>query len=186
VENTSRLCRDGSDNDGDGHIDCADQDCGQLTFCAQASAKTAQPQIVLEDSTVTCQDGTDNDGDGHVDCGDQDCWDFVFCASKRPPGGAAQAPSKAKSHSRTSSEIRRVVIKAIPTIHGCYANVTSPPEHVKLRIRVYPGGTSVLLSASPAPRTKTYVCIREAVGAMRFTPVQRGNTVITPQIRIPR
>jgi hypothetical protein len=36
AENTRAACTDGVDNDGDGHLDCADQDCQDFTFCAQA------------------------------------------------------------------------------------------------------------------------------------------------------
>src|SRR4051794_21766196 len=32
-ENTRALCTDGRDNDGDGHVDCADQDCQELAVC---------------------------------------------------------------------------------------------------------------------------------------------------------
>jgi hypothetical protein len=35
AENTRAACTDGRDNDGDGHVDCADQDCQDFTFCAQ-------------------------------------------------------------------------------------------------------------------------------------------------------
>jgi hypothetical protein len=36
-------CRDGRDNDGDGHVDCADQDCGIYAMCVpgQAAAQAA-------------------------------------------------------------------------------------------------------------------------------------------------
>ena len=37
-ENTSALCRDGQDNDHDGNIDCADQDCWDLHFCRDTGA----------------------------------------------------------------------------------------------------------------------------------------------------
>jgi hypothetical protein len=37
-ENTRAACSDGRDNDGDGHIDCADQDCQELAVCAPALA----------------------------------------------------------------------------------------------------------------------------------------------------
>ena len=36
TENTRAACSDGLDNDGDGHVDCADQDCQDFTFCAAA------------------------------------------------------------------------------------------------------------------------------------------------------
>ena len=35
-ENTRAACSDGRDNDGDGHVDCADQDCQDLAVCALA------------------------------------------------------------------------------------------------------------------------------------------------------
>ena len=103
MENTASACRDEVDNDGDGHTDCADQDCGELMFCAQAPSKTAQTEIATEDSSITCQDGSDNDGDGHVDCADQDCGDFVFCANKRTA-----------TKTGVSDAVREVVVKSIP------------------------------------------------------------------------
>ncbi|MDI7269816.1 MAG: hypothetical protein QME96_17640, partial [Myxococcota bacterium] len=35
-ENTAAACRDGLDNDADGHVDCADQDCWEFVFCRPA------------------------------------------------------------------------------------------------------------------------------------------------------
>ena len=46
-------CYDGKDGDGDGKVDCDDEDCG----CPEKE----------------CDDGTDNDHDGKVDCDDADC-----------------------------------------------------------------------------------------------------------------
>ena len=42
VENTDALCSDGIDNDGDGYIDCFDQDCcgAGLTVCSQCPPST--------------------------------------------------------------------------------------------------------------------------------------------------
>src|SRR4051794_5273629 len=37
-ENSRAACSDGRDNDGDGHVDCADQDCQELAICAPALA----------------------------------------------------------------------------------------------------------------------------------------------------
>ncbi len=48
-------CLDGLDNDLDGLVDCADEDCDGM--CAEV-----------------CGDGRDNDGDGAIDCLDSDCW----------------------------------------------------------------------------------------------------------------
>lgn len=45
-ENTSSACQDGADNDGDGHIDCSDQDCEDFVFCAQPTTPEQTPQQV--------------------------------------------------------------------------------------------------------------------------------------------
>jgi hypothetical protein len=44
AENTRQACADGVDNDGDGHVDCADQDCWDLVQCAQAPPAAAAPR----------------------------------------------------------------------------------------------------------------------------------------------
>jgi hypothetical protein len=36
-------CRDGVDNDGDGHVDCADQDCGIYAMCVAGQPAAAAP-----------------------------------------------------------------------------------------------------------------------------------------------
>ncbi len=43
AENTPSACRDGADNDGDGHLDCFDPDCADFVFCAP----TAPPAQAL-------------------------------------------------------------------------------------------------------------------------------------------
>ncbi len=53
-------CTDGADNDGDGLIDCEDDDC--VDAC-------------MED----CSDKVDNDGDGLVDCDDDECVGDLAC-----------------------------------------------------------------------------------------------------------
>ncbi|MFK7989114.1 MAG: hypothetical protein AB8I08_24055, partial [Sandaracinaceae bacterium] len=50
-------CDDEADDDGDGDIDCDDPDCARSTDCAE----------------VDCDDGADDDGDGDIDCDDADC-----------------------------------------------------------------------------------------------------------------
>jgi hypothetical protein len=53
-------CNDGIDNDGDGKIDCQDEDCAKDPACAPAPVEI-------------CGDCIDNDGDGLVDYEDPDC-----------------------------------------------------------------------------------------------------------------
>jgi hypothetical protein len=57
------ACDDGTDNDGDGDIDCDDADCASLQACNESS----------------CDDGLDNEGDGLIDCDDPDCASDAFC-----------------------------------------------------------------------------------------------------------
>jgi hypothetical protein len=53
-------CYDGKDGDGDGKIDCMDDDC----WCAHEH---------------DCEDGLDNESDGKVDCDDDDCESYLNC-----------------------------------------------------------------------------------------------------------
>lgn len=62
-----RICGDGLDNDGDGKIDCADDDCnakscGTGCTCSNGAKKE-----------TACGNNADDDGDGKVDCADSDC-----------------------------------------------------------------------------------------------------------------
>jgi hypothetical protein len=63
----SEVCDDGSDNDGDGDVDCADSDCQDEAACGSES---------------DCADGVDNDADGATDCDDADCADDAVCGSQ--------------------------------------------------------------------------------------------------------
>ena len=100
AEDNDITCRDGVDNDGNGHTDCADWSCsrnpdvtvctGEIddttcsngidddgnghTDCADWSC-SMNPNVTVctEGSYETCHDGIDNDGDSYVDCDDFDC-----------------------------------------------------------------------------------------------------------------
>ena len=56
---SEQNCANRFDDDGDGKIDCVDEDCRDTSTCQ------ANPEF--------CSDGLDNDGDGAVDCVDSDC-----------------------------------------------------------------------------------------------------------------
>lgn len=96
----AEICNDGIDNDGDGHVDCADPGCygqaggptGQLcqsteSRCDDAFDNDADGDTDCADSDCAascggvedCDDGTDNDGDGDVDCDDADCDEDPAC-----------------------------------------------------------------------------------------------------------
>jgi hypothetical protein len=68
-------CDDGIDNDGDGLIDCVDDDCEWANCdvadpCARGKCQSGSCQPAYE---LCCYDGIDNDGDGHTDCADINC-----------------------------------------------------------------------------------------------------------------
>lgn len=56
-------CADGTDDDGDGLIDCEDGDCAADAACYESD----------------CGDGVDNDADSLADCLDEDCWGAGVC-----------------------------------------------------------------------------------------------------------
>lgn len=59
------ICDNGSDDDGDELVDCADPDCDGIGICG--------PEL--------CDDGEDNDGAGDIDCLDADCSGSFACGS---------------------------------------------------------------------------------------------------------
>lgn len=60
---TQENCINGTDDDGDGDVDCADSDCSTSPACKE-----------------DCDDGADNDGDGLADCDDDDCAQAAACS----------------------------------------------------------------------------------------------------------
>ena len=60
------VCDNGTDDDGDGDIDCDDADCSAFPACVEE----------------ICNNALDDDGDGDTDCDDADC-----AASELCPGG---------------------------------------------------------------------------------------------------
>ena len=63
-ENTSAACQDGKDNDGDGQVDCNDEECQDFAFCASA-------EDGKENTLAACQDEKDTDGDAQADRDDE-------------------------------------------------------------------------------------------------------------------
>lgn len=72
VENTSDLCSDNLDNDGNGFKDCSDPGCRDFAFCQQTEEGK-------ENTLAACMDDEDNDGDGLKNCDDPDCKAFAIC-----------------------------------------------------------------------------------------------------------
>ncbi|MEZ4240653.1 MAG: hypothetical protein R3F59_31780 [Myxococcota bacterium] len=63
VPNAYEACGDGYDDDLDGAVDCADDDCFYEASCAE-----------------DCANGVDDNADGDVDCADRHCIDAAGCA----------------------------------------------------------------------------------------------------------
>jgi len=110
-ENTLAACRDGIDNDLDGHMDCGDQDCEIFAMCV-APPEPPQPpppppppthprvgagQTILigPERGRFCRDGVDNNGDGLIDCYEKSCQSSWHCRREiyyvpepedKPPG----------------------------------------------------------------------------------------------------
>jgi hypothetical protein len=65
------ICDNGIDDDGDGKIDCADEDCADFSGCMTVEYAAPFEEI--------CNNDIDDDGDGKIDCADEDCASFPGC-----------------------------------------------------------------------------------------------------------
>jgi len=100
TESSFERCRDRTDNDADGLVDCDDPDCAQFGICGELTLDSCADQQdndddglvdcedpgcaalsgVCEERTIQrCTDGKDNDGDSRVDCQDSDCLGLEVC-----------------------------------------------------------------------------------------------------------
>jgi len=66
-------CDDQVDNDNDGKVDCADEDCTNAPGCS--GTKYGIPY------ETACDDQVDNDNDGKTDCEDADCLNAPNCSN---------------------------------------------------------------------------------------------------------
>jgi len=70
-------CDNSDDDDGDGDVDCADDDCAGDPYCEGEDPCVDDPNLC--GSSEICWDIDDNDGDGRIDCADDDCVGDYFC-----------------------------------------------------------------------------------------------------------
>ena len=81
-ENTTALCSDGLDNDGDTLIDCMDPGClGKVLPESPGNTVCYNEDGVLKEgpNEYTCSDGIDNDDNSYTDCSDNSCKTTLFC-----------------------------------------------------------------------------------------------------------
>jgi hypothetical protein len=72
----AEVCDDGTDNDCDTKVDCADGECSLALVCG------TPPELEI------CDDGIDNDGDNKIDCADKrDCGKELICLIGDGGGG---------------------------------------------------------------------------------------------------
>ncbi len=74
--NQERNCHDDLDNDDDGEIDCADQDCYESPDCT--TVNNVNNVVNPED----CFNGQDDNGNGLIDCEDEYCWNEPGCEAQ--------------------------------------------------------------------------------------------------------
>lgn len=88
---TETSCTDGSDEDCDGNLDCADSDCSgdpACAFCGDATCDAGEDSCSCAgdcgappSTETSCTDGFDEDCDGNTDCDDSDCSADPACAT---------------------------------------------------------------------------------------------------------
>lgn len=97
------VCTDGIDNDGDGAIDCMDNDCSADPICSPPTPEVCDDELDNDQDGMTdcadnvdcqlaancqapvseiCTDGIDNDGDSYADCADPDCAGIAGCGAE--------------------------------------------------------------------------------------------------------
>jgi len=69
------VCDNQVDDDGDGAVDCDDDDCLTEPMCMNSAEYAAPFEVEV------CDNQVDDDGDGAVDCDDDDCLGSPTCGA---------------------------------------------------------------------------------------------------------
>lgn len=72
-ENNGPVCQDGLDNDLDGPLDCADNECAGTPPCPLPPPPLDETQCADGSIDLCCSNGIDDEFDGQNDCNDTDC-----------------------------------------------------------------------------------------------------------------
>lgn len=128
---TPRECRDGRDNDGDGRIDCADEDCAEDPFCALPPG----PDATGDSGADAAPDAAD---DAEADAADvPDAVDDVDAASRDTDGDAPlDTPTDAPGDVPT--DVNGDAVSTGPATRSCVTRV----EHAR------PGATRLQIAGS--------------------------------------
>ena len=82
--NGTEICDNNTDDDGDGMIDCADDDCPACATCNDGIQNGDETGVDCGGSncpacTEICNNNIDDDNDGLIDCEDSDCPACITC-----------------------------------------------------------------------------------------------------------
>jgi hypothetical protein len=104
----SEDCDDGTDNDRDGKVDCADTECERATGCYVPELCNDRldndvdglidcqdldcPTRCRESTSADCSNGVDDDFDGTTDCADPGCAALSDCCDRDRDGYDANTP----------------------------------------------------------------------------------------------
>ncbi|MHB8876172.1 MAG: Ig-like domain-containing protein, partial [Myxococcaceae bacterium] len=158
-------CADGSDNDCDGLVDCADPSClsqtcsstGRTCSSTSVSGCTCPSGLTAE---VTCSNNTDDDCDGLIDCVDGDCATKVCNATDSNYKCTTTTPSICQDVTSTYSLVvtsarARVPADGIATtlITALLKNGTTPVTGASVSFAVSNGTGTVSPASAPTDAT---------------------------------
>ncbi|HIH32930.1 MAG TPA: DUF2961 domain-containing protein, partial [Candidatus Diapherotrites archaeon] len=170
---TETNCTDGTDNDSDGMIDCADPDC------------SANPACALPPTPEICNNSADDDGDSLIDCADPECSADPACALPPTP---VPEPQKLRIIDFTLSPSSTLTIGTMATnITAKVSVLNNTPDNAVLKINFYKAGeTSTLLSESrntiqprPTPSEVAYTLQGSTLGTF-----DTGNYVLKARLEL--
>lgn len=106
-ENTSPACKDGTDNDQDGHTDCADQDCDEFVFCHLPDAAALR-----EDAATSTPDASAAPGDAEL----------------APPDAAGTPPDASSASEDASTVVISDATVGSPDAAPLTLDAANPPD----------------------------------------------------------
>ncbi|MBN94921.1 MAG: hypothetical protein CL928_12775 [Deltaproteobacteria bacterium] len=81
-------CGNQKDDDGDGKVDCKDDECGEDPACSTTPENSGD---AASQGPEDCDNGQDDDGDGKIDCLDSACSSDPACGAASAGDGSAES-----------------------------------------------------------------------------------------------